>query len=298
MHTPRRTPVVALSLVALGVLVAGAATGAPAQPGSEAGRSAHQPVEISATPSRLEIVGLPCLPGSLDVGMTNTGDDDLYADTTLDATTPVELDRHVFSSWLPADDPDVTVTAEVNVTTPRDTEPGRYSINLAAGRSRLTVPVRVLPLPPKGPGDNLALGESSTASSTHGTFPGTCGAVDGVTDSDLWPSRETGWNDGTSRRFPDTYQVTLGEPADVGEVKLYTLDSERYPASAYGLRDWDVELLVDGTWHMVDEVRGNVDGVATSTFEPQLAEAVRIVAHDANDHAYSRIIELEVYSSP
>jgi hypothetical protein len=78
-------------------------------------------------------------------------------------------------------------------------------------------------------------------------------------------------------------------------VDLYTLDTERYPASRYGVRDWDVQAQVSGQWQTVARVRGNTAGNARSDFAPVTADAVRIVAlasNGAND--YTRIIEVEV----
>lgn len=226
--------------------------------------------------------------------MTNTGSRDAYVDAELSATGPVELERRVVSSWLPAWDPDHTVTTDVGVTVPRTAAPGDHTVTVRTDRARLTVPVRVLPLPGKEDGDSLALGEQASASSTHGNFR-LCGAVDGDTDSENW-SVSTGWNDGTRGVFPDDYSVTLAEPAPVGRIETYTLDSARYPAERTGIRDFDVQVRSGGAWLTVDEVRGNVEGRVTSTFDPVTADAVRIVVHDSNDHSYSRIMELEVYS--
>jgi hypothetical protein len=40
--------------------------------------------------------------------------------------------------------------------------------------------------------------------------------------------------------------VTFDQPQAVGRVDLYTLDSAKYPANRYGLRDWDVQAQVGG----------------------------------------------------
>ncbi|MGW6281005.1 galactose-binding domain-containing protein [Kribbella sp. NPDC055071] len=250
-------------------------------------------VQVSVTPQELSVVGLPCFPGNLNLTMTNTGSQNRFADLTLDKTGPLQLSRQLFSSWLPAVDPDQPVSAPVEVRVPRDTTPGNYRINLEVDRSRLTVPVTVNPLPPKGSGDNLVLGEQAVASSTHGNFF-LCGAVDGDKDSEHWDTL-TGWNDGTRAVFPDTYDVTLYQPATVSRVELYTLDSAKYPAKGFGLRDWDVQVQTNGSWQTVAQVRGNTAGHVTSTFAPTQATAVRILCLDGNDHTYSRIVELEVY---
>ncbi|PSL04791.1 hypothetical protein CLV30_105258 [Haloactinopolyspora alba] len=277
----------ALALIPVAVL--GVAASAAARPGPPSD------VEISASEQPVEVIGLPCLHGdSLEVAMTNTGADDVYADMELSVQSPLRLDRRVFSSWLPARDPDTTVSTDVTIHAPRDAEPGSYDVQLSTDRSRLTVPVEVLPLPPKGPGDDLALGERATASTTHGNFV-PCGAVDGNTDDADW-NTATGWNDGTRGAFPDSYRVTLAEPTSISRVELHTLDSQRFPATGYGLRDWDLQVLTDGAWTTVDQVRGNVNGHVTSTFATVTAEAVRVVSHDSNDHSYSRIVELEVYA--
>jgi hypothetical protein len=253
-------------------------------------------VTLSATPELLEVVGLPCLPGTLTVGMANAGDEAVFADALVDAEEPLETNRGVFSSYVPAG---ATVTAPVRVTTPRDTPPGEYDITLDAGRDELLVPVTVRPLPPPGPGTNLLLGEQAFASSTNGSFH-VCGAVDGNRNHDQWNSpdraRTTGWNDGTSGVFLDTYGVRFPAPAMVDRIDVITLDSAQYPAARYGLRDWDVQVQVGGQWQTVAQVRGNTTGTASSTFTPVEAEAIQIVALASNDGAYSRILELEAFA--
>ncbi|TDD94384.1 discoidin domain-containing protein [Jiangella asiatica] len=281
----RQLGVIALAAVVLGVAGAAASTAA---------RPDRDPVRLSATPERVEVVGLPCLPSSIQLGLTNTSTADLYADAELTAAGPVMLDRALVSSWLPAWEPDHTVTAWVGVTAPRDAAPGVYEVGVTTDGARLTVAVEVLPLPPKGPADNQALGEQATASSTHANFD-VCGAVDGNTDSDQWDTA-TGWNDGTSGTFPDTYDVALAGPVAVGRIETWTLDSTRYPAARYGLRDFDVQVRVDGAWRTVDAVRGNSAGHVTSTFAPVTADAVRIVGLASNNGDYSRLVEIEAFA--
>lgn len=298
MQMHRQSRILGAPLVAFGAAAAVLASVAAA-PSAEGGAGQGKPrpgqVVVSAEPQQLDVVGLPCFPGRLEATMTNTGEEDRFADMTLDADEPLTLSRGVFSSYLPAADPDQPVSAPVEVRVPRDTAPGAYEITLDAERDLLTVPVQVQPLPAKGPGDNLALGEQASASSTHGRFS-VCGAVDGDADSENW-STSTGWNDGTRGAFPDTYDVQLATAVPVDRVELYTLDSTRYPASGFGLSDWDVQVRAGGTWQTVDEVRDNTVGHVTSTFAPVTADAVRIVGHGNNNNDYSRIVELEVYGN-
>jgi hypothetical protein len=292
-----RARTVALPLAAAAAITAASLTAAipvSADAAGKADRGRPAQIELAATPGQVDVVALPCLPSKLTLSMTNTGTEDAYADAVLSADQPLTLSRSVFSSWLPAADPDVPADTTVSVRAPREAAPGMYEIQAEAGRADLTVPVRVMPLPPKGEGDNLALGEQATASSTHGSF-NVCGAVDGDADSANW-STSTGWNDATRGTFPDTYDVQLAERAEISRVELYSLDSARYPAAKNALRDWDVQVLADGQWHTVDEVRGNTQGHVTSTFTPVQAEAVRIVALASNDAAYSRIVELQIFT--
>ena len=280
------------SAVALGTAVAATAIALP-QATSNPPRT---DVQVSVQPEQLSVVGLPCLPGNLTLTMTNTGTEDRYADLTLDPSGPLQLSRELFSSWLPAVDPDQPVSAPVEVRVPRDTQPGNYSIELEVDRSKLTVPVTVNPLPSKGPGSNVALGEQAAASSTHGNFA-LCGAVDGDNDTEHWDAL-TGWNDGTRAVFPDNYDVALAEPTTISRVELYTLDSKQYPAPTNGLRDWDVQIRKGtGDWQTVAQVRGNILGHVTSTFDPVEADAVRILCLAGNGNTYSRIVEVEVYGS-
>jgi hypothetical protein len=265
--------------------------------GGTGGRPPARPeVTLSANPQQIEVVGLPCLPTTFIAGMTNPGDEAVFADTFVTADEPLETARPVFSSYVPAGR---EVTAPVQVTAPRDTAPGSYGITLDAGRDELEVAVEVLPLPEPGPGVNLARGEQGFASSTNGNFH-VCGAVDGNRSSDDWnipdSLRTTGWNDGTSGVFPDTYGVRFAQPTTVGRVDVLTLDSIRFPAPRFGLRDWDVQVQVGGQWQTVAQVRGNTVGTVSSTFAPVPAEAVQIVALASNDNSSSRIVELEAFT--
>ncbi len=253
-------------------------------------------IEISATPQPVEVVPLPCFPsGKLALGMTNTGRKATVADMRISGSPELNLSRHQFSSYLPVDQ---LVKAPLEVTVPRGTAPATYSVKLQVGREQLTAPVTILPAPPKGPGDNLLLGEQAVASSTHGNMR-LCGGVDGNADSEQWGA--SGWHDATKGVFPDTYGVDFIAPTTVGRVVLQTLDSARYPAAVMGLRDFDVQIRVGpdtaADWTTVSEVRGNTQGRVSVSFTPVTSDAVRLVIQDSNDHGYSRIVELEAYNS-
>ncbi|MFI5694015.1 hypothetical protein ACIA58_19365 [Kribbella sp. NPDC051586] len=246
-------------------------------------------VEISATPQPVEVVPLPCFPsGKLTLGMTNTGRKATIADMRIAADDALTLSRHQFSSYLPVDQ---LVKAPLEITVPRGTAPATHDVDLTVGREHLKVPVVIKPVPAR---DNLLLGEQAVASSTNGDMK-LCGGVDGNTDSAQWGA--SGWHDATKGVFPDTYGVDFVQPTTVGRVVVQTLDSAKYPAAVMGIRDFDVQLRNDGVWTTVGEVRANTTGRLTFTFDPRPVDAVQLVIHDSNDHGYSRIIEVEAYSS-
>ncbi|GAB3945499.1 hypothetical protein GCM10027614_37400 [Micromonospora vulcania] len=212
----------------------------------------------------------------------------MYADAFLEVSAPLQLSRNLVSSYLPAG---YTLKVPITVTAPRDTPPGRYAVTVRSGERRLSVPVEVVPGPVDTTG-NLARYVPVTASSENLPLYPACGAVDGDRDSNHWATT-TGWNDANKGSFPDWLQVTFDRPETVGRVDLYTLDSTKYPAARYGLRDWDVQVRVGESWQTVAQVRGNVAGLVSSTFTPVTATAFRILTLASNETAgYSRVVEL------
>lgn len=279
------------SLALCTAMVTALAMASPANGASGRSKPKEQ-ITMAANPAALDIIPLPCFSGSFQATMTNTGPQAQFADMTLSAQKPITLSRDIFSSYLPAADPDQPVSTPVEVRAPRDTPPGSYDVLLAMNRQELRVPVRVQEPPAKGPGDNVALGEQAFASSAHGNFP-VCGGVDGNKDHAQWGTR-TGWNDATPTIFPDSYGVRFPTPQRIDQVELLTIDSAGSPATRYGVRDWDVQVLTDGQWQTVAQVRGNTSGLVTSQFAATTAEAVQVVIYASNDARYSRIMELDV----
>lgn len=271
----------ALPLIALG--------GAGAVPASAAGT-----ITLTVAPGPLDVLAAPCGIRSLEIGIANSASSGAYVDVFITPDRPLVTSHDVISTYVPPGD-DVVVRAEVSA--PIGSAAGTYEVAVRAGARgpRAKSSVAVTPKP-SGPGANLALGGPVTASSTHGNFS-VCGAVDGNTDSADWDTL-TGWNDGTSRVWPDTYTAEFGGPQPISRVALYTLDSARYPAARYGLRDFDVQVLRDGTWTTVSSVRGNTLGLVDLTFDPPVTTtSVRIVTLASNSGDYSRIVELEAYQS-
>ncbi|MEU7613715.1 discoidin domain-containing protein [Micromonospora sp. NPDC049204] len=259
-----------------------------------AGRPDPTRLSLASDVSLVQVNPIPCANQGFQLQFGNTGRAAVYADAFLEVTAPLQLSRTLVSSYLPAG---YTLKVPITVTAPRDTVPGsRYTINVRSGERRLSVPVEVTPGPVDTTG-NLARYVPVTASSENLPNYPACGAVDGDRDSNHWATT-TGWNDANKGAFPDWLQVTFDRPQTVGRVDLYTLDSTKYPAAKYGLRDWDVQVRVGETWQTVAQVRGNVAGQVSSTFTPLIASAFRVVTLTSNETAgYSRVVELEAYAS-
>lgn len=232
-----------------------------------------------------------CTSTAFQLRFGNSGAKQVYADAFLDAPAPLRLSREIVSSYLPGG---YTLKVSIAITAPKGTPPGDYTIGIRAGARHLSLPVTVL-TPPVNDTGNLARFVAVSASSEHLPVYPACGAVDGDRDSSHWAST-TGWNDATRGTFPDWLRVTFDQPQSVGRVDLYTLNSTKYPASRYGLRDWDVQVLLGDAWQTVAEVRGNVAGLVSSAFPPVTTVAVRVVTLASNEGlTYSRIVEFEVY---
>lgn len=277
----RRTQVLLTIAVTLGV------TAAPALDG-------HDLTPVAGADQLVVPIGVdPACPPRVELGIRNDGGKARFGDMFVTVDQPLTVTRPMLSSYLPAG---YQLAAKALIGVPPDTLPGDYGLHLDAEGNKLSVPVKVVELDDLDTGGNLALRRPVTASSTvaSGNYPA-CSVVDGDPTSDDWAGGN-GWNDGTSRGWPDTIEIALGSPQPVARVDLHTLNTERYPASTYGLRDWDVQARVGGQWQPVAQVRGNTAGSARSDFSPVTADAIRIstlASNGAND--YSRITEIQVF---
>lgn len=288
MNTKSHPTAKRLTLVGALLLATAVPTASAADDGSRPPE--HGQVQLAVEPASLAANGLPCLPTGFTVTMTNTGPEPVFADATITPDEPIVLSRDVFSSYLPATDPDQPVSVGVGVVVPRDAEPGTYDVRIESGRHRLRLPVEVTAMPDRQPGDNLAYGEQAIASSTHGNFD-VCGGVDGDRAQANWDV-STGWNDGTRGVFPDWYGVEWPTVQTVDRVEVWT----RTPAETRGLRDVDVQVRDGDGWRTVDQVVGNAEEHIVSTFPAVQTQAVRLLIHGTHD-VYSRILELEVYGT-
>lgn len=292
MSSTRRYTAAAAGLTALAaiVLAAGSAQADP-PPGHTSQVAAG--LALEADPGEVTIAPLPCdRRGEIDLGMANTSSEGRFVDALLTSSAGLQLSRGIWSTYLPAADPDQQVTAPVRVTAEEGTGPGEYQVSVGAADQELQIPVTVEDPPGDGPADNLALYQQASASTIH---PNTtlCGGVDGNLDSEQWA--DSGIHDRTPGEFPDSFGVQLDDSYPISRVEVYTLDSATYPAAEMGIRDFEVQAHTAQGWHTLASVIDNEEGQVTLRFPSTPADEVRVIVHDSNDHKYSRIIELEIY---
>ena len=183
-------------------------------------------------------------------------------------------------------------------------------------------------------GVNWALARNGgrvTAFSEDSDYPASA-VIDGITSSEKWDKGE-GWQapitesvrargrqgrrDEQERNW---IEIELAQPVTVNNVKVYTIDSEEYPAKDFGVRDLKVQhqfetaskdmIWVDVERHGTgiaedDGVEGNVDAVVNFRFKPVDTQRIRVLISGTNDLArveggrtmagLIRLTEIEVY---
>ncbi|MBQ0895656.1 twin-arginine translocation signal domain-containing protein [Micromonospora sp. U56] len=246
--------------------------------------TAAPPPVVVGDVSPAAILLLPDTPAEVTFWLYNFTDTDVAVEPVLTVPPGYSADLAAPRLTVPA-----SGEAEVTVTVTR--EPGTSvagSMSFALQGDTRQVSLR--------PTDNWMRIAAISAASTNA--PSSVETLnDGDTNSDRWGAGgANGWNDGTPSVFPDAVTATWSHPVPLSRVKVYTLDSTTYPARDWGVRDYDLELRVGGAWTVVAEVRDSVQGVIESRFATSRADALRITVHDSNDHAYSRLIEIEAYS--
>ncbi|MGH2950255.1 MAG: glycosylhydrolase-like jelly roll fold domain-containing protein, partial [Solirubrobacteraceae bacterium] len=249
-------------------------------------RLEHDPhaetVVLTAAPRTVELTG--CGTRSVDVTVANHGRSPVAGELRLaapDGVTATASETRVAVDGRNAETVRVDIAAAADTTDPS----GVLEIRFGEQTARVELVAADRP--------NLAAGATVAASSTHPRFSA-ASVVNGLTDSASW-DRGDGWNDDTIGAFPDWVELRLPCAPEVGRVDVHTLGSAQFPTSRFGIRDYDVQVLVDGGWATVDEVRGNTSAVVRSTFPPVRTDAVRVLVHSTNSGDYSRLIEVEVY---
>ena len=157
-------------------------------------------------------------------------------------------------------------------------------------------------------GTNVALaskGGVATASSIHS--PGF--SPDGVNDDRRsgagWGSGG-GWNDGTRSAFPDWVQIRFNGPKTIDHVVVHSLQdnylSPAEPADStkftrYGLTDFEVQGFDGANWATLGTVSGNELVKRTVSFSPYTTDRIRILITGSRDALWSRVTEVEAWTS-
>ncbi|HGE69817.1 TPA: hypothetical protein ENX78_03205 [Candidatus Poribacteria bacterium] len=159
--------------------------------------------------------------------------------------------------------------------------------------------------------------------------------INGITSADNWDQGE-GWQasmlaSGVTRSVRDQrdemernwVEIELSQPITANEVKIYTVDSQKYPAAKFGVSDVLVQYQLKTStneliWANVKRpgkslgdqgsiIRDNKSGVITVRFEPVNTQKIRVLIFGTNDITRSedgrtregtiRLTEIEVYGS-
>jgi hypothetical protein len=181
-------------------------------------------------------------------------------------------------------------------------------------------------LAPSGEFVNYALAKNGATAVASGSTPdhepGT--VINGITSSKDWDKGE-GWEMSFQRehmragmmryesrmtrkeqRGGAWVEVRLPEPKRVNRMVIYTLDSQKYPVSKYGIYEGNLQVWDDGSWKTIARVKnGKVEYLTTTAgrtvakgrivlrFQPILTNMARVMVFRSND----RKVTDKTYSS-
>ena len=119
--------------------------------------------------------------------------------------------------------------------------------------------------------------------------------LNGVTDATNWGKGE-GW---ASAGLPQSLIVNFNGTRTLDSVRLYTLDTDEFPAEIWGVSDYKIYYLDDkGNEHLLAEVEGNKRGVVTSSANGARAQALRFEFTGSNHPSnIARVVEIEAFES-
>jgi hypothetical protein len=109
--------------------------------------------------------------------------------------------------------------------------------------------------------------------------------VDGVIDK-LDHYHCLTWQDTTDNEFPDWLEIKLPQAQRIGRVVVYPFEKS--------LKDYAVQVYVNGDWRDADKVTGQNADEITHKFAPVTTDRVRLFVTAANG-PNSRVTEVEVY---
>lgn len=238
---------------------------------------------VAANPPGL--VMLPEWPQTTTIHIRNYTDKPVTLPVTATAPSGYDVDSPTSVDLAATCDSQVAITV-----TRTTTDMNAENLSVKIGDLSTTVPLQ--------PSADWVRVATMTASSTHApSSPENLN--DGNTDTTVWGGGGAGgWNDDTASTFPDWVTATWSKEVTLARATIYTLNSPTYPASAYGVRDYDLQTLdANANWQTVAQIRGNTAGMITSTFPAVNTTALRILITDSNDHTYSRLIAIQGYDS-
>ena len=157
-------------------------------------------------------------------------------------------------------------------------------------------------------GTNVALaanGGVATASSTHSEGFNVIGVNDGRRSGSGW-GNYAGWNDGTMNTFPDSVQIAFNGTKTIDHVVVFSVQDDYLnpvePTDAmaftlYGLTAFDVQGWNGTAWITLASVTGNTRVKRVVSFTPFATSRIRVVIAASADGVWSRMTELEAWTS-
>ncbi|MBR4663632.1 MAG: hypothetical protein IKO93_07140, partial [Lentisphaeria bacterium] len=94
------------------------------------------------------------------------------------------------------------------------------------------------------------------------------------------------WQDNTPNQVPDSVTITTFKPVTIGRVEVYPAQDS--------LKDYVIELLVDGKFEIVSEVKGAKGPMQSMSFAPRRTTALRLTVN-ANRGAYTKVFEIKAF---
>lgn len=110
--------------------------------------------------------------------------------------------------------------------------------------------------------------------------------VDGVVDTTDRYKALT-WQDTTENQAPDWVAIKLVKAQAVGRVVVYPLEQS--------LKDYSVQVFIEGAWKDIASARGQKAGKLTHSFEPVNTDRVRLLI-TATHGPIAKVAEMEVYA--
>ena len=189
-------------------------------------------------------------------------------------------------------------------------------------------------LEPPPPLTNFALSRNGATTDASQSVPNHRAEeiIDGDTTSETW-DEGSGWGSSLEHlRTSDLNKrpyvvVTLAKPVDIRKIVMWTIDSEKYPAPQFGLKDYRIEYWHGTGWGLIPSgdtkdkqytARNNTKGKRVHEVQQRLiAQKIRLVPVSSNDtvrnyqhmagkrpvyevEGIARVMELEVwgYAAP